>query len=243
MIDGSTLTFAQSGDALRTVIERSKSVVFCRVTPGQKAEIVRLVKEMGKLTLAIGDGANDVNMIMEANVGVGIFGEEGTRAAQVANYAIGEFCLLWKLVLYYGRLNYMRVTELILYFFYKNMVFTIIQFAYCFYTQGSGQSFWLSWSITFYNMIFTFLPVVLRAVFEIDIELAPTKRTFEELSKGTHSNQTLYSYYPRMYYISQKNKLFTPLAFAAWFTLGVFQGVVCLVLTLYAIGDEGDTSG
>ena len=50
------------------------STVFCRVTPGQKAEIVRLVKKMGKVTLAIGDGANDVNMIMEANVGVGIFG-------------------------------------------------------------------------------------------------------------------------------------------------------------------------
>ena len=111
-------------------------------------------------------------------MGGGIFGEEGTRAAQVANYAIGEFCLLWKLVLYYGRLNYMRISELILYFFYKNMVFTIIQFVYCFYNQGSGQSFWLSWSITFYNMIFTFMPVVLRAVFEVDIELTPTKQTF-----------------------------------------------------------------
>ena len=71
------------------IISNVKSVVFCRVTPKQKAEIVRLVKQLGKLTLAIGDGANDVNMIMEAHVGVGIFGEEGTRAAQVANYAIG----------------------------------------------------------------------------------------------------------------------------------------------------------
>lgn len=126
---------------------------------------MKIVKKLGKLTLAIGDGANDVNMILEAHVGVGIFGEEGTRAAQVSNYAIGEFCLLWKLLLYYGRLNYMRVAEMILYFFYKNMVFTIVQFAYSFYNLGSGQSFWLSWSITFYNMIFTFFPVVLRAVF------------------------------------------------------------------------------
>ena len=64
---------------------------------------------------------------------------------------------------------------MILYFFYKNMVFTSVQFVYAFYTLGSGQSFWLSWSITFYNMIFTFWPVVLRAIFEIDIELKPTK--------------------------------------------------------------------
>lgn len=67
---------------------------------------------------------------------------------------------------------------MILYFFYKNMVFTSIQLAYCFYSLGSGQSFWLSWSITLFNMVFTFFPVVLRAVFEVDIELQPTKETF-----------------------------------------------------------------
>jgi len=75
---------------------------------------------------------------------------------------------------------------MILYFFYKNMVFTSVQFAFCFYNLASGQSFWLSWSITFYNMVFTFFPVVLRAVFEIDIELKPTKETFHALSQGTH---------------------------------------------------------
>lgn len=40
------------------------SAVFCRVTPSQKAKIVKIVKKLGKLTLAIGDGANDVNMIL-----------------------------------------------------------------------------------------------------------------------------------------------------------------------------------
>jgi magnesium-transporting ATPase (P-type) len=73
----------------------------------------------------------------------------------------------------------MRVSEMILYFFYKNMVFTIVQFAYCFYNNGSGQSFWLSWSITFYNMVFTFFPVVLRAVFEVDLDIISSKRTFK----------------------------------------------------------------
>jgi phospholipid-transporting ATPase len=64
VIDGSTLSFLEHEDDLQYVLERSKSVVFCRVTPGQKAEIVKFVKDMGKLTLAVGDGANDVNMIM-----------------------------------------------------------------------------------------------------------------------------------------------------------------------------------
>jgi P-type E1-E2 ATPase len=145
--------------------------VFCRVTPGQKAEVVRLVKQKGKMTLAIGDGANDVNMILEAHVGVGIYGQEGMRAAQVSNYAIGEFCLLWKLLLVHGRLNYIRISEMILYFFYKNMVFTIPQFVFSFYCLGSGQSIYLSWAITLYNLLFTLIPVVIRAVFETDISV------------------------------------------------------------------------
>lgn len=73
----------------------------------------------------------------------------------------------------------MRVVEMILYFFYKNMVFTIVQFAYSFYNLASGQSFWLSWAITFYNMVFTFFPVVLRAVFEVDVYVPSNKDTLK----------------------------------------------------------------
>lgn len=85
------------------------------------------------------------------------------------------------------------------------MVFTVVQFAYSFYNLGSGQSFWLSWSITFYNMIFTFFPVVLRAVFEVDVYVDSSKKTLQELSEGSNENSVLYSYYPKMYLISQQN--------------------------------------
>lgn len=74
---------------------------------------------------------------------------------------------------------------MILYSFYKNMVFTIVQFAYCFY-NGSGQSFWSSWPITLFNLLFTFFPVVLRAVFEVDLEITSNKKTFKEISQGKH---------------------------------------------------------
>lgn len=69
------------------------------------------------------------------------------------------------------------------------MVFTVVQFAYSFYNLGSGQSFWLSWSITFYNMIFTFFPVVLRAVFEVDVYVDSSKKTLQELSEGSNEIQ------------------------------------------------------
>jgi phospholipid-transporting ATPase len=55
------------------------------------------------VTLAIGDGANDVNMITAAHVGVGIKGLEGAQAARASDYAIGEFKLLRRLLFYHGR--------------------------------------------------------------------------------------------------------------------------------------------
>ena len=86
-------------------------VVCCRVTPKQKADMVALVKnKLGKITLAIGDGANDVNMIQEAHIGVGLYGQEGMRAVQASDYALPEFQFLWRLLLVHGRWNYLRVS-------------------------------------------------------------------------------------------------------------------------------------
>ncbi len=72
--------------------------------------------------MAIGDGANDVNMIQEAHVGVGLFGREGLRAVQASDYALAEFQGLWRLLFFHGKLSYIRNTEMILYFYYKNIV-------------------------------------------------------------------------------------------------------------------------
>ena len=98
----------------------------CRATPKQKAQMVKLIRvREKKITLAIGDGANDCNMIQEANVGVGIYGNEGMRAVLTSDFAIGEFQCLWKLLFVHGRMNYVRQSNMILYFFYKNMVFSM----------------------------------------------------------------------------------------------------------------------
>lgn len=122
------------------------------------------------------------------------------------------------------------------------MVFTIVQFAYCFY-NGSGQSFWSSWPITLFNLIFTFFPVVLRAVFEVDLNIKSNKQTFKQISQGKHQNQLLYSFFPKMYFIGQNNTLFTKLKFFHWFTLGICQGVICFIVTMYSLGTAFDTSG
>lgn len=74
-----------------TLIDMSEVVMACRVSPKQKADIVHMVKNMNPdaKTLAIGDGANDVNMITAAHVGVGISGLEGQQAARSADFSIG----------------------------------------------------------------------------------------------------------------------------------------------------------
>lgn len=123
----------------------------------------------GAITLSIGDGANDVSMILEADVGVGIYGEEGTQAAMASDYATGEFKCLQRLVLFHGRTNYIRIAEMILYFFFKNFIFTIPQFYYCFYAGFSGQTLYDDWYVSLYNMIFTSMPLLFKALLEQDI--------------------------------------------------------------------------
>jgi phospholipid-translocating ATPase len=120
------------GDALKFVLEeplkskflllckQCKSVICCRVSPSQKALVVRMVKiGLDVMTLSIGDGANDVAMIQEAHVGVGIAGEEGRQAVMSSDYAIGQFRFLSRLVLVHGRWSYRRIAEMIANFFYK----------------------------------------------------------------------------------------------------------------------------
>ena len=80
--------------------------------------------------MAIGDGANDVNMITAAQVGVGIRGKEGLQAARASDYSIGEFKHLKRLMFVHGREFYRKNTNTILYNFYKNMVLVLPQFWY-----------------------------------------------------------------------------------------------------------------
>ena len=85
------------------------------------------------ITLAVGDGGNDVSMIMEANIGVGIHGEEGTSAVQASDFSIGEFQNLKRLLFIHGRANLYRISNMILYFFFKNVIFTMTQFYLLFF--------------------------------------------------------------------------------------------------------------
>ena len=152
------------------IAKDANSVICCRVYPLQKSKVVKMMKNYDKngITLAIGDGGNDVSMIMETHIGIGIYGEEG--AVQSGDYAIGEFQYLTPLLFFHGRTNYIRNSECIKYFFYKNSVFTLVQFLYGFYCNFKGQTIIDDWFITTFNLIFTSLPLAIRALLDHDLK-------------------------------------------------------------------------
>jgi phospholipid-translocating ATPase len=166
VIEGSALVHifesSEAKESLLNIAIRCKSVVCCRVSPLQKALVVQLVRKYHNVvTLAIGDGANDVSMIQVANVGVGIAGQEGVQAAMAADYAIGQFRFLHKLLLVQGHWSYARVSEMILTFFFKNVFWVFPSLWYQIYSAWSGNIFYDYSFLQLYNIIFTVAPVVI----------------------------------------------------------------------------------
>uniref|UniRef100_A0A8D0AKE6 Phospholipid-transporting ATPase n=1 Tax=Sander lucioperca TaxID=283035 RepID=A0A8D0AKE6_SANLU len=143
VINGHSLAFALEKnlqlELLRTAC-MCQTVICCRVTPLQKAQVVQLVKKYKQaVTLAIGDGANDVSMIKAAHIGVGISGQEGMQAVLSSDYSFAQFRYLQRLLLVHGRWSYLRMCKFLQYFFYKNFTFTFVHFWYAFFCGFSAQ--------------------------------------------------------------------------------------------------------
>ena len=195
------------------VLTKMDSVVCCRMSPNGKGDVVELVKKYEKkITLAIGDGANDVNMIQRAHIGVGLYGKEGMRAVQASDYGLVEFKALWRLLFVHGRWSYIRVSEMIQYFYYKNIAISLPHFLFCCYNQFSGQTLFDDYYITFYNLIFTSWPVLIRAMFDQDIyykKWTKHDNNIHSKNKTLFENKILKRFYPHLYYVGQKNVIFT----------------------------------
>ncbi|EJD39298.1 phospholipid-translocating P-type ATPase [Auricularia subglabra TFB-10046 SS5] len=212
IIDGKSLTFALEKDIAKQFLELAilcKAVVCCRVSPLQKALVVKLVKKNEKaLLLAIGDGANDVSMIQAAHVGVGISGKEGLQAARSADIAISQFRYLKKLLLVHGAWSYQRLSKLILFSFYKNIVLYMTQFWYSFFNNFSGQIAYESWTLSLYNVLFTVLPPVVIGVFDQFVSARILDR------------------YPQLYNLGQRNAFFTKTAFWLWIANALYHSLI-----------------
>jgi phospholipid-translocating ATPase len=190
VVDGQTLALIEAEPPVKKLfIElaiNADSVICCRASPSQKASLVKAirVKVNGSVTLAIGDGANDIAMIQEAHVGIGITGKEGLQAARTSDYSIAQFRFLLKLLLVHGRWNYIRVCKYTLGTFWKEMLFYLTQASYQRYNGYTGTSFYEPWSLSMFNTLFTSLPVIFMGVFEKDLAASTLLAAPELYMKG-----------------------------------------------------------
>ena len=220
------LTISESEDIQNIflgIAKDAEAVICCRVSPLQKSQVVKMMKNYDQkgITLAIGDGGNDVPMIMEAHIGVGIYGEEGLRAVQSSDYAIGEFKVLRELLFSHGRMNYVRNSECIHYFFFKNFVITFNQFIFGFYCNFTGQTIIDDWFITLYNLLFTSLPLGTKAILDIDIT--------------RDDGNIVYKMLPFIYKENRDNPIFTIGKFILNLSKGLIFSVLNCFLVIYSI--------
>jgi magnesium-transporting ATPase (P-type) len=218
-------------------------VVCCRVSPKQKAEVVGLVKKtLGETCLSIGDGANDVSMITEAHIGVGISGKEGRQAVMASDYAIGQFRYLEELLLIHGRWSYKHIAFMICYYFYKNFLSAIsqvhalpprpsdihvtvhsppsLQFWFTFYNGFSGQTIVDSWHLTFYNLVFTALPGMFFAVLDRDVKKKAVRA------------------FPELYECGLRNTDLTTVTFFSWLARGLIDSIIIFFVCATVWGQD-----
>ncbi|KAL8138104.1 hypothetical protein V2J09_004105 [Rumex salicifolius] len=188
IIDGKALAYALEDDAKKAFLELAMScasVICCRSSPKQKALVTRLVKNgTGRTTLAIGDGANDVGMLQEADIGIGISGAEGMQAVMSSDVAIAQFRYLERLLLVHGHWCYRRISSMICYFFYKNITFGMTVFLYEAYTSFSAKPAYNDWFLSLYNVLFSSLPPIALGVFDQDVWLRILSWMFNGIYSG-----------------------------------------------------------
>lgn len=224
VIDGSTLSEIETNSTIFSLFislgMKCDSVICCRASPSQKATMVSKVRDVNtnKVTLAIGDGANDIAMIQSADVGVGITGKEGLQAARTSDYSIAQFRYLIKLLLVHGRYNYIRTSQFVLCTFYKELLFYLSQLIYQRFTLFTGSSLYESWSLSMFNTLFTSLPVLCIGMFEKDLKPS-----------------TLIAV-PELYLKGVNNESFNLLLFIFWILLAASQTVSLSFMLYYFYG-------
>uniref|UniRef100_A0A672SLQ4 Phospholipid-transporting ATPase n=1 Tax=Sinocyclocheilus grahami TaxID=75366 RepID=A0A672SLQ4_SINGR len=191
VIDGLTLSMAMSDELVEQFVELCKhcrAVLCCRVTPLQKSAVVKLIQQkLRVMTLAVGDGANDVNMIQAADVGIGVSGQEGMQAVMASDFAITRFKHLQRLLLVHGHWCYSRLANMVIYFFYKNVAYVNLLFWYQFFCGFSATAMIDYWLMIFFNLFFTSAPPIMFGIMDKEVSDSTLLSLPELYKRGQHS--------------------------------------------------------
>ncbi|KAK7813784.1 hypothetical protein U0070_003693 [Myodes glareolus] len=207
VIDGRSLAYALEKsleDKFLFLAKQCRSVLCCRSTPLQKSMVIKLVRSKLKaMTLAIGDGANDVSMIQVADVGVGISGQEGMQAVMASDFAVPRFRYLERLLLVHGHWCYSRLA---------NMMFVGLLFWFQFFCGFSASAMIDQWYLIFFNLLFSSLPQLVTGVLDRDV---PADMLLRE---------------PQLYKSGQNMEEYRPQAFWLNMVDAAFQSLVCFFI-------------
>lgn len=222
--DGRSFHYAMkyAKQEFKQLSKQCNCVLGCRLSPLQKAEVVELIKNSDErpITLAIGDGANDVSMIQEAHVGIGVFGKEGRQAVNSSDFAIGRFNLLNRLLFVHGHLFYHRTSNTIHYFFYKNLIFILPQFLYSFYNFSSATTLYHPILLVSFNLFFTSLPILIYGLYEVYIP------------------ENILECFPKLYKINRNTNQLRTSVFICWLILATIQASIGFYLLYFSLGNN-----
>eukprot|EP00658_Telonema_sp_P-2_P085471 TRINITY_DN9751_c0_g1_i5.p1 TRINITY_DN9751_c0_g1~~TRINITY_DN9751_c0_g1_i5.p1 ORF type:complete len:1512 (-),score=515.35 TRINITY_DN9751_c0_g1_i5:306-4841(-) len=218
-------TYYEQQSKLIRFAGQMSGVVCCRVSPKQKGDMTKLVKEHLKMVcLGIGDGANDVEMILQGDVGVGVQGVEGSQAVNNSDFAITEFQHLENLLLVHGRWTYGRIAISVCYFFYKNIAFTMCVFWFACFSAFSGQLFFEAWSAASYNVFFTALPVLVYGLTNQDLD--------QEIARKC----------PALYGVGQRSEYFNYGVFIWWISEALYASIIMFFFGYAALASQNSVA-
>lgn len=220
------LVNCESGDVVKSALQnedfvdglyRAKCVIFYRCKPQTKADVVAALQQTGRRVLAVGDGANDTQLLRSADVGIGMLSQDGKAGFTSCDFAIPSFRMLSRLILIHGHTSLHRSVLAVHFSFYKALQFGVCQAFYQFWTDFSGQSFFGSLSLLTFNVVWTFLPMI-AILFEKDV-----------------SENFLY----RLSYLYKKlrNPLKISLSNLNWMYLAIYQGLATMGVAYLLTGE------
>jgi phospholipid-translocating ATPase len=200
------------------------TVVACRCSPTQKADVARLIRSYTKKRVCcIGDGGNDVSMIQAADVGVGIVGKEGKQASLAADFSIEQFCYLVKLLVWHGRNSYKRSAKLSQFVIHRGLIISICQTVYSIATAFEPNALYKDWLLVGYSTVYTMAPVF-SLVLDRDVD------------------ESVANLYPELYAELKTGRSLSYKSFFIWVAVSIYQGSMIQGLSQLLVGVGEDTT-
>ncbi|KAI8430331.1 hypothetical protein MSG28_000638 [Choristoneura fumiferana] len=221
IIEGETLEVCLQSyeEEFVEVLCKCAGVVVARCSPTQKARVAQLLRARGRVVAAVGDGGNDVAMIQEADIGVGIEGAEGRAASLAGDVSVRAFAALARLLLVHGRRAVMRSAALSLFIVHRGLIVSTMQAVFSVVFYFSSVSLYPGFLMVGYGTLFTMLPVFSLV-----------------LDKDIPSSTALKN--PQLYKQLTKGRQLSYKTFYIWTGISIYQGGVIMYGALVLFEDQ-----